>query len=494
MKFTTVLWHSKRSALLILFVGWTAFGQSPRIGLRLVEPEDGTMVRPGTNIVLLAEVEGSVKDVTVEFYRNNQFIGSVDKPPYRWLWSDVPRGTSLLEAKVHNGTNQFSSSPVRVRAHELEAILAFGLDEVEQFRPKLWGKPIWEYLASLVYLILALFISGLLDVIARVLLKRWAAAKSNAIAALVIDLLKGPLRIICLIVLINAGLQVFLWPVGVERWLMMLLSLVMAASLTYGGLQLSDLAISRWLRRTIGHDHREIDEQVLPILRKIAKVLIVIIAILVTCQNVFQKDVTTILASLSIGGLAIGLAAQDTLGNLFGAMSIFVDKPFRLGDSVKLGGVEGAVESIGLRSTKVRSPEGFLITIPNKTMGTATIINLSRRPSVKTDLVFTVPYELSADKIDRAATILQEVFTAHSMTREAIVGVNKFSDSGVNILVNHTWKAGDAGGYPRALQEIHLEVKRRFDQEGIPFACPSRNIHLSLESNGHDRLNSFARH
>src|ERR1051325_12133922 len=108
------------------------------------------------------------------------------------------------------------------------------------------------------------------------------------------------------------------------------------------------------------------DEQLFPVIRKSLKLFVLVVAVLVTLDNI-GVNITAAIASLSIGGLAIGLAAQDTLANLFGAVAVFVDKPFRIGDTIKLSDVEGTVESIGMRSTRVRNPDGFLVTVPNKT-------------------------------------------------------------------------------------------------------------------------------
>jgi len=112
-----------------------------------------------------------------------------------------------------------------------------------------------------------------------------------------------------------------------------------------------------------------------PFLRKVLKVFVMLVAVLLTAQNL-GLNITSLLASLSVGGLALGLGAQDTLGNMFGAVSIFLDKPFRVGDLIKLGDTTGTVESIGMRSTRMRNLDGCLVSIPNKQMGTATIINM----------------------------------------------------------------------------------------------------------------------
>jgi len=113
----------------------------------------------------------------------------------------------------------------------------------------------------------------------------------------------------------------------------------------------------------------------LPIIRNTLKVFAIVVAILLTLQNM-GLNITSLITSLGIGGLALALAAQDTLANFFGAIVIFVDKPFRIGDLVRIDTHEGIVETIGFRSTRVRTTEGHLVTIPNKTVGNSIVRTL----------------------------------------------------------------------------------------------------------------------
>src|SRR5467141_462998 len=148
-----------------------------------------------------------------------------------------------------------------------------------------------------------------------------------------------------------------------------------------------------------------LDMQLFPVIRKTLKIFVVVVAALVTSQNL-GMNVTGLLASVSIGGLAVGLAPQDTLSNLFGAIAIFADKPFRVGDRIQLDSIDGNVEAIGLRSTRVRSQDGYLITVPNKNMANANIINISKRPNIKTVMNIGVTYDTPTGQVERSAQII----------------------------------------------------------------------------------------
>jgi MscS family membrane protein len=185
---------------------------------------------------------------------------------------------------------------------------------------------------------------------------------------------------------------------------------------------------------------------------------------------------------LSIGGLAVGLAAQDTLSNLFGGIAIFLDKPFKIGDRIQVDNVDGPVESIGLRSTRVRNLDGHLVTIPNKTMGNATIVNVAARPRIKTVMNIGITYDTPVEKVKLAIKIIKEVYGQHPMTSELITSFNKFESSSLNILVVHFWKDADFVASLGGMQEMNLSLKERFDREGISFAFPTQTLHVKQDS------------
>lgn len=366
--------------------------------------------------------------------------------------------------------------------HEHKTLLSFGLDRVESLQPDLAGNPRWQYVASLIYIILAFYVSKFLDFLTRVWMRKWAARTENKLDDLLVELLDGPIKVMAFVIFLHIGLSVFTWPPGLERFLEKFFNLVVLCALTYILLKSADLSMGFWRQHIFAAEDRALDEQLLPLVRKSIKVFIVIIATLFILQNIFNQDVKTLIASLSIGGLAIGLAAQDTLANLFGAVAVFVDKPFRIGDYIKLNDAEGVVESIGLRSTRVRNADGHLITVPNKTMGNATITNIARRQSIRTVMNFGLTYDTPAAKMKEAVDILNEIFNKHPMTKEALVSFNRFADSALNIQLIHQWNGTEFKSYLAGMQELNMAVKTRFDAAGLNFAFPSQTVYLKQDS------------
>ncbi len=361
------------------------------------------------------------------------------------------------------------------------AWLTFGLDRVPFLRRTVIEIPFWQYLASLIYIFLAFYLSKLLDFVVRGQLRRWSAKTKTALDDILLELLRSPLKVIVFVVLLHLGLKIFSWPDWFADFFSKVLKIIVACSITYMALKLIDVLLGYWRQRRTTDEDRSFNEQLLPIVRNTLKVFIIAVAALITLQNL-GLDVTSLIASLSIGGLALSLAAQDTLSNLFGAVAVLTDKPFRVGDNIKTDGVEGSVEAIGLRSTRVRNLDGFLVSVPNKTMGNATITNLSLRPNIKTVINVGVTYDTPADKVKHAAAVLEEIFRAHPMTHDVLVGFNKFGDSALNIQVVHWWKGTNNKAYVAGLQELNLTVKQRFDAEGISFAFPSSTVYLKQDA------------
>src|SRR5262249_48559502 len=151
-----------------------------------------------------------------------------------------------------------------------------------------------------------------------------------------------------------------------------------------------------------------------------------------------------------------GLAAQDTLANLFGAIAIFADKPFRVGDQIKMDAAEGIVESVGLRSTRVRNADGHLVAVPNKTMGNAAIPNITRRSTIKTTLNLALPPDTPQAKVKRALELLNRIYAEHPITKEVLVSFNQFLGKNLNLQILHWSKITDYPKYVAGMQEINL--------------------------------------
>ena len=338
-----------------------------------------------------------------------------------------------------------------------------------------FGNQLWKYIASGLYILLAFYVSKFLDYLTRALVHQWAKQTDAAIYKPLIDLLNGPVKMVIFAILLYIGLSLLRWPLKVQAILPRVFILAVAVSITYTLVKFIDVIMGYWRVKATSHADHALDAQLLPFARKCFKAFVIVVAALVTAQNL-GVNVTAAITSLSIGGLAVGLAAQDTLANFFGAVAVLVDKPFRIGETIRLDTVEGVVESVGMRSTRVRNGNGFLVNIPNKTVGNATITNVSRRTSIHTEMNLRLAGDTPAEKVKRALAILDEVFRGQPMVQDLTVSFNKFADSAPNILIAYNWNGVDDAKYQAGMQQLNLEVKQRLEAEGISLAMPGQVV------------------
>ena len=386
--------------------------------------------------------------------------------------TDMASKASALTRKVIN--EEF------IQSHQTE--LSFWINHVPGMEELFLGIPRWQYVASLLYLILAFSVSRAMDWLIRNRLKHWASKTDTEWDDILVKLAEGPVKAITLVFLIHIGLELYNWPLWLEINISRLSLIVGAVALTFIALRVIDLAIAAWRRQPKQGGDVAFNDQFVLLIGKLLKAVLILITSLTLLGNL-GVDITAILGSVSVLGLAFGLAAQDSVANLFGAVAVFVDKPFKVGDRIKVGSdVDGVVEAMGLRSTKVRNADGFLITLPNKSVGNNTVINVSARPSIRTVLNYGLTYDTPAHRIDFAANLLRSIFTAHSLTGECQVTFNRFDASALNIEVNHQCLTRDLPTYQATLHGLNLEVKERFDAEKLEFAFPTQTVFIKKDT------------
>jgi MscS family membrane protein len=364
-----------------------------------------------------------------------------------------------------------SATPVLVEhvAQFQDSYLTFGLDRISVLREhKVLATPLWKYLASLIYILLAFCLAKLIDWLTAIGLKRVVSRTQTVVDDVLLQLLRGPLKIVTFAVLMIMGLNILAWSDRIKDYLSRALILIVAIALTYLGVKSLRLLLQAW-KRHIAHQDKKFNDQLFGLMSKSITAFLIVVAVLVTAQNL-GVNMTAAIASFSIGGLAVGLAAQDTLANLFGAVAVLADKPFQVGDQIRLDGAEGTVEIIGLRSTRIRNPEGHVVSVPNRVMGNAIVTNITCRPTIKTVINLALPRAMPADKLTRALEVLREVYREHPNTEDVWVSFNQFAGMNLNILINHWWKGTDYRRYLAGIEEMNLRVKQRFDAEGIPLA------------------------
>lgn len=219
----------------------------------------------------------------------------------------------------------------------------------------------------------------------------------------------------------------------------------------------------------------EFDNQLIPVIRKGIKSIIWILGIIIGLDNI-GFDITAMIAGLGIGGLALALAAQDSVKNIFAGIMIFLDKPFRIKDRILIDNFDGVVEEVGLRSTRIRTLQGRIVTIPNSTFTDNSVVNVTSQPALKVVLNLGLTYDTDENGMQKAVDLLREIVADNSdiLEEDCSAGFKDFGDFSLGVLFIYYVKP-DAH-WLDSQNTISKEILKRFNAEGLDFAFPTQTI------------------
>lgn len=221
----------------------------------------------------------------------------------------------------------------------------------------------------------------------------------------------------------------------------------------------------------------DFDDQLLPIARKGIKAVIWVLAIIVALDNA-GFDIFAILAGLGIGGLALALAAKDLIANIFGGIMIFFDKPFKIKERIKISGFDGFVEEIGIRSTRIRTLDGTLVSLPNSIFVDEPVENISREPTRKVTLNLGLTYDTTEKEIEKAISILEKISERHDdkIDKNILLSFNSFGDFSLGILFIYFIRKNS--DILKTQTAINLDILKEFNKAKLGFAFPTQTIEL----------------
>ncbi len=236
-----------------------------------------------------------------------------------------------------------------------------------------------------------------------------------------------------------------------------------------------DHYLGSWAART----ESTLDDHLAPLIRKTLRIFIVVMAGLMAIQT-FGYPVTGVLASLGIGGLAFALAAKDTVSNIFGSLMIIFDRPFQVGDWVKAGELEGTVEEVGFRSTKIRTFAKTLICVPNNIIANMALDNYSRMPKRRIRLTVGVSYQTTPALMREAVSRIRELLRTHPAIDQEFFLVNftDFGASSLDIMVYCFTGTTVWADYLDAREDVCLKIMDILEELGLEIAFPSTTVYL----------------
>jgi len=254
---------------------------------------------------------------------------------------------------------------------------------------------------------------------------------------------------------------------------------VMAAAGVWAAYRLVDLVAAHFIAIATRTDTK-VDDILVPMIRRALKILVIAFGVLFVAQNL-DIDVTSLLAGLGIGGLALALAAKDTVENLFGSVTVLIDRPFQIGDWIVMDDLEGTVEQIGFRSTRIRTFYNSLITVPNARLVNAAVDNLGVRRYRRVKCMISIQYDTRPERIEAFCEGIRELIRRHPYTRKDyyMVYFNEFADSSLNVLLYVFHETPDWATELRERHRLFVDIVRLAERLGVEFAFPTQTLHVA---------------
>jgi small-conductance mechanosensitive channel len=293
---------------------------------------------------------------------------------------------------------------------------------------------------------------------------------------LIVQILQSIGRPFYLFVSLAAAIQLIQQPELLKKILFYVALAVVLYTVVRAIQQVIDYGFQKGIRKRLEEDPR-FDVSAVRLLSKFAKGVVWIIAALLVVQNL-GYDITALVAGLGIGGLAIAIALQGVLSDVFASFSIYMDRPFQTGDFIIVGEVMGTVKHIGVKSTRIESLWGEEIIVPNKDLTEARVKNYKKMENRRIVFGFGVTYDTPAAKLRKIPDIVQEIIGTMKLASVNRVHFKDFGDSALNFEVMYNVDSADYNAYMDVQQEINLTLKERFEKEGIEFAYPTQTIYL----------------
>lgn len=228
------------------------------------------------------------------------------------------------------------------------------------------------------------------------------------------------------------------------------------------------------LKEKAARTNNRADDQLVPFLKELTKTLVCFLGFFVLLGFVFEVNVLTLITGLGIGGIAIALAAKESLENLIGSFTIFLDKPFTVGDVVKVDGIEGTIEKVGFRSTWLVSPDKTTIVIPNRAMIDGVLENVTLRNYRRVNFFIGIVYETDPADIKLITKAIGDFLEAHPDTKDGYAVFDNFGDSALNLQVVYLVNNMEYGKHIRVKEEVNFKLLELVKQYRSDFAYPTQ--------------------
>ncbi len=413
------------------------------------------------------------------------YVDSLSGLPQYILFDELPQ---VYLTKV--GSEWLFSEPTIEQIPELyratfSSTLEALIDRLPPIAKQEWmGLYNWQIIGLFLWILMALIIRKLFERILTQYLSGWAKKTRIEWDDLLVESIQKPLSLIVLIGFLLLSYTNLQFGVSTNLYLSKILNISLSVAVFWVIYNLIDV-FAEYLTHVTGKTENSLDDQLVPLIRKTLRVFIVVLGVIVILQN-NGFNVASLIAGLGIGGLAVALAAKDTLANFFGSITIFVDRPFRMGDWIKTSAAEGTVEEVGFRSTRIRTFYNSVISVPNSSLANSEIDNLGMREYRRLKTILNLTYTTSPEQMEAFVEGIKAIVKANSNFRQDYYEIHfhAFGAHSLDVLVYVFFSVPD---WSTELQQRHnflLEILRLAKALDVEFAFPTQTLHIDSHIQG----------
>ncbi len=413
--------------------------------------------------------------------QTNDFVDTLSQKPY---FTPFPKRLPQVYLEKINGKWYYSSQTVAAIPAMHKELYPFGTDFLVNFFPesvrhqRFLGLAAWQWLGLLILLAGALILHFLLSRIFRPFIRLLTRSKFSQPLEdkSKIWRVSKLASIVVLLWAVKSLLPLLQLSIGTMVWLMNGLKIATAIMVVMLALSIIDVVMAYAFRYAYTTEHK-LDEQLLPILKRMLKILVVLGGIIYILR-LLNVNVTALIAGVSIGGLALALAAQDTVKNLIGSAMIFFDKPFEVGDWVIFNGIEGSIREVGFRSTRIEMIDNSIVTVPNDQIASSAVTNMGIRKFRLVKKTLGVTYDTPPVLLEKFIGALRRLVEQHPLTRKDnfLIYFHSFGDSSLNIYFRTHIEVGSFQEELEEREKLAFGILRIANDLGVRFAFPTQTL------------------
>jgi len=352
---------------------------------------------------------------------------------------------------------------------------------LEYLNAQFYGNTILDWLTAVGIIVASLLIGKTVYWIFQNFARRLTAKTKTRLDDLILDMVEEPIVVILTVLGFGIAFNTLTFESKkLTEFIVNAMTAAITLSVAWLIARLLDSLIKEYLMPLTEKTESTLDDQLLPILRKGVKLGVWTVGIIVALNNA-GYDVGALLAGLGIGGLALAIAAQDTVGNIFGGATIFADRPFVIGDRVRVGGFDGVILEIGIRSTRMETRDGAIVTMPNSKFTTSAVENVTAGKGRRIVLNLGLTYDTTPEQMERAQEILRDIAAKNEDVGDDVkVSFSNWGDFALGI--RFAFFVLITSNFRKTENAVNMEILRRFSAEGLQFAYPTQTLYnVSVE-------------